>query len=173
MGWRFVLSIINHLNKGIRKTLDIIEVDQNPTWKQCLYNMGFNNQQNGWLHGAIGSMYARRYFGKEQKTPIREMVRYLKESFRNIIKQTKWMSSDTRTKALKKLEAMKEIIAYPEELSNETIIDDFYRGKKTCLLGHKMVIFIVLTLNEKNIYLYILLYIAPFRATYTKTKSSF
>ena len=171
MGWRFVLSIINHLNKGIRKTLDIIEVDQNPTWKQCLYNMGFNNQQNGWLHGAIGSMYARRYFGKEQKTPIREMVRYLKESFRNIIKETKWMSSDTRTKALKKLEAMKEIIAYPEELSNETIIDDFYRGKKTCLLGHKMVIFI--KFNEKDSYLYILLYIAPFRATYTKTKSSF
>ena len=141
MGWRFVLSIINHLNKGIRKTLDIIEVDQNPTWKQCLYNMGFNNQQNGWLHGAIGSMYARRYFGKEQKTPIREMVRYLKESFRNIIKETKWMSADTRTKALKKLDAMKEIIAYPEELSNETIIDDFYRGKKTYLLRHKKLIF--------------------------------
>ena len=141
MGWRFVLSIINHLNKGIRKTLDIIEVDQNPTWKQCLYNMGFNNQQNGWLHGAIGSMYARRYFGKEQKTPIREMVRYLKESFRNIIKETKWMSADTRTKALKKLDAMKEIIAYPEELSNETIIDDFYRGKKSCLLRHKKLIF--------------------------------
>ena len=137
MGWRFVLSIINHLNKGISKNLDIIEVDQNPTWKQCLYNMGFNNQQNGWLHGAIGSMYARRYFGKEQKTPIREMVRYLKESFRNIIKQTKWMSSDTRTKALKKLDAMKEIIAYPEELSNETIIDDFYRGKKTWLTRNK------------------------------------
>ena len=56
------------------------------------------------------------------------MVRYLKESFRDIIKDTKWMRSDTRTKALKKLDAMKEIIAYPEELSNETIIDEFYKG---------------------------------------------
>ena len=88
-------------------------------------------------------MYARRYFGKEQKTPIREMVRYLKESFRNIIKETKWMSSDTRTKALKKLDAMKEIIAYPEELSNKTIIDDFYRGKKICFQDIKSRLLIV------------------------------
>ena len=131
MGWRFVLSIINHLNKRIRKTLDIIEVDQNPTWKQCLYNLGFNNQRNGWIHGAIGSLYARRYFGKQQKTPIREMVRYLKESFRNIIKETKWMSSDTMKTALKKLDSMKEIIAYPDELSNNTIIDEFYKGNET------------------------------------------
>ena len=129
MGWRFVLSIINHLNKGIRKTLDIIEVVENPPWKQCLYNLGFNNQNNGWLHGAIGSMYSRRYFGKQQKTPIKEMVSYLKESFRNIIKETKWMSSDTITTALKKLDSMKEIIAYPDELSNSTVIDGFYKGK--------------------------------------------
>lgn len=139
MGWRFVLSIINHLNKRIRKTLDIIEVDQNPTWKQCLYNLGFNNQRNGWIHGAIGSLYARRYFGKQQKTPIREMVRYLKESFRNIIKETKWMSSDTMKTALKKLDSMKEIIAYPDELSNNTIIDEFYKGNETFHLNMKRI----------------------------------
>ena len=38
-------------------------------------------------------MYARRYFGKEQKNPIKEMVTYLKESFRDIIKETKRLSS--------------------------------------------------------------------------------
>ena len=128
MGWRFVVSMITHLDKGIQKTLDIIQVDQSPTWKTCLFNIGFNNQINGWLHGAIGSMYARRYFGKEQKAPIKEMVSYLKESFRNIIKETTWMSADTMTIALKKLDAMEEHIAYPDELLNNTIVDDYYKG---------------------------------------------
>ena len=128
MGWRFVVSIIMHLNKGLQKTLDIIQVDQSPLWKTCLFNIGFNNQINGWLHGAVGSMYARRYFGKEQKTPIKEMITYLKESFRKIIKETTWMSADTMTIALKKLDAMKEHIAYPDELLNNTIVDDFYKG---------------------------------------------
>ena len=61
------------------------------------------------------------------------MVKYLKDSFRSIIKEAKWMSSKTMTTALKKLEAMKEYIAYPDELLNNTIIDDFYKGKNDCL----------------------------------------
>ena len=128
MGWRFVVSVMIHLNKGLQKTLDIVQAHQSSPWKICLFNIGFNNQNNGWLHGAIGSMYARRYFGKEQKIPIKEMVTYLKESFRNIIKETTWMSADTMTIALKKLDAMKEHIAYPDELLNNTIVDDYYKG---------------------------------------------
>ena len=128
MGWRFVVSIINHLNEEIRKTQDIIEIPKFPTWKTCLYHLGFNNQKDGWVHGAIGSMYARKYFGEDQKTPIKTMVRYLKDSFRNIIKETKWMSADTMKIALKKLDAMKEHIAYHDELLNNTIIDTFYKG---------------------------------------------
>ena len=129
MGWRFVVSVINHLNKGIRRKLDIMEIDNGPHWKTCLSNLGFNNPTNGWMHGAIGSMYARRYFGTKQKHPIKTMVRYLKESFRNIIKETTWMSVDTITTALKKLDAMKEHIAYPEELLNHTIVDEYYKGE--------------------------------------------
>ena len=141
MGWRFVVSMIDYLNKDIQKTLDIVQVPKFPRWKKCLSYIGFNNHVNGVMHGAIGSMYARRYFGKEQKNPIKEMVTYLKESFRDIIKETKWMSADTMKTALKKLDSMKEHIGYPEELLNNTIVDEYYRGilkiaKTRCQFDH-------------------------------------
>ena len=129
MGWRFIISIMTHLNKAIEKKFEIIEMDTTSKWKKCLSDLGFNNPKNGWLHGAIGSMYARRYFGTQQKTPIKTMIKYLKNSFRNIIKETKWMSESTVATALKKLDAMKEHIAYPDELLNSMTIDTFYNGK--------------------------------------------
>ena len=39
------------------------------------------------------------------------------------------MSVDTITTALKKLDAMKEHIAYPEEILNHTIVDEYYKGE--------------------------------------------
>ena len=39
------------------------------------------------------------------------------------------MSAETLTTALKKLDAMKEHIAYPEELLNHTIVDEYYKGE--------------------------------------------
>ena len=129
MGWRFVVGNIEHLNVAIEKKFDIIQLPIVPRWQRCLFNLGFNNYKGGWVHGAIGSMYARKYFGTQQKIPIKIMIEYLKDSFRKIIEKTTWMAEETKQIALKKLDAMKDYIAYPDELLNHTIVDNFHKGK--------------------------------------------
>ena len=39
------------------------------------------------------------------------------------------MDKQTAKKAVDKLNAMKEFIAYPDEYMNKSIIDDYYKGK--------------------------------------------
>ena len=54
--------------------------------------------------------------------------------FTNVVKQfkqsletNKWMKSETLSHALKKLDNMRLLVGYPEELTNETKVEEYYR----------------------------------------------
>ena len=86
----------------------------------------------GLLHGAVGSMYVRKYFNQEKKRDVENMVDYMKKGFKKCICENpsfKWMDSETQTAALEKIDAMEGDIAYPPELLNKTIVDSYYDGK--------------------------------------------
>ena len=85
----------------------------------------------GLLHGAVGSMYIRKYFNEETKKEIRSLVDYVKKGFEECICNNpsfRWMDNPTQKAALEKVEAMQVEIAYPPELLNRTTIDTFYKG---------------------------------------------
>ena len=85
----------------------------------------------GLLHGAVGSMYVRKYFNQEKKEDVENMVDYMKKGFKKCICENpsfKWMDSETQTAALEKIEAMEGDIAYPQELLNKNIVDSYYDG---------------------------------------------
>ena len=45
-----------------------------------------------------------------------------------ILDEVQWMDEGTKTKAYLKLQSIKEYIAYPEEIMNNTKLEDFYDG---------------------------------------------
>ena len=86
----------------------------------------------GLLHGAVGSMYVRKYFNTDKKRDVEAMVDYMKEGFKECICQNpsfKWMDSETQSAALDKVNAMEGDIGYPPELVNKNVVDDYYNGR--------------------------------------------
>lgn len=54
------------------------------------------------------------------------MVRFIQEEFNEILHKTEWMDTETKKNAFKKSRMMKAIVGYPEELSNDTLIQEHY-----------------------------------------------
>ena len=66
----------------------------------------------------------------EAKVEMLDMISYLKSSFRKILEDVDWMDDTTRSRAFDKLEAMKRFIAYPDELTDEAVVEKYHSGLK-------------------------------------------
>ena len=119
---------MNHLNEKAREMFRKVTTPIGSIKQTCLNTMGFNNYRHGLIHGAIGSMYARKYFDSKEKTPVTQIFQYLRESFDEMLDVTEWMGDEAKQMAKTKLKSMKENIAYPNEMLNHTIIDSYYKG---------------------------------------------
>lgn len=77
---------------------------------------------------AVSSMYVREYFYDERiKHDIGEMVIEIRHEFEKLLLKNDWMDAETKEEALKKLHSMSSNIAYPKELLNNSLIEEYYR----------------------------------------------
>ncbi|MDV8148314.1 M13 family metallopeptidase [Arthrobacter sp. B10-11] len=67
------------------------------------------------LGEAVGQIYVARHFPETHKARMQTLVANLIEAYRQSITGLAWMSEDTKLEALKKLEAFRAKIGYPEE----------------------------------------------------------
>ena len=92
---------------------------------------GYDNNEyaeNGLLNIAVGSMYARNYFNAGKKKDVLTMVKYIRKTFELLVPHIDWMDKETLTKAVEKLRAMGESVAYPDALLDRKIMDQYYKG---------------------------------------------
>ncbi|RUR19948.1 M13 family peptidase [Legionella sp. km535] len=78
-----------------------------PRWKRVV------NTENGALGFAIGKMYVEKYFPPKAKEQVEEILKNIRSVLRNDLASLSWMSPETRTAALKKLDLMQQRIGYP------------------------------------------------------------
>ena len=123
-----VAASLNHLNEKAREMFSEVSTPIGTMKQVCLNTMGFNNYKHGLLHGAVGSMYARKYFDTKEKIPITQIFQYLRKSFHEMLEGTTWMGDEAKQMAKTKLKSMKQNIAYPNEMLNQTIMDEYYQG---------------------------------------------
>ena len=79
----------------------------------------------------VGKIFVQRQFGAEAKARMDEMIAALRNSLRQTLSSVDWMSAETRTHALAKLEAMNRKIGGPDkwrDFSAITIKRDDYAG---------------------------------------------
>ena len=69
----------------------------------------------GALGEAVGELYVAQYFPPRAKERMQELVSNLISAYRESISTLEWMSPDTRTKALEKLEKFTPKIGYPDK----------------------------------------------------------
>jgi putative endopeptidase len=67
----------------------------------------------GALGEAVGAQYVARHFPPAHKARMEELVAYLVAAYRESISTLDWMTAETKTKALAKLEAFTPKIGYP------------------------------------------------------------
>ena len=97
-------------------------------WKKCVESSGFNQYLYTEGAAAASSMYVRRYFQKQDKSKVLEIIRYIRQSFRSMIDNSSWMDEDTKINAKKKLNNMKEIVGYVDELLNGELMKRLHKG---------------------------------------------
>ena len=79
------------------------------SWKRVL------SVVNAELGEALGKVYVEKFFPKETKRKLNEMVDNLFEAYAEQIKGLEWMSGLTKKKALKKLSCMDRKLGYPKK----------------------------------------------------------
>ena len=134
MGWRVVMSSISFLNKDAQEIkrryekIDGLRNGATARWKMCVESSGFNQYLYSNGAAAASSMYIRRHFQKQDKDKVLEMVRYIRKSFESMIDNTSWMDDETKIKAKKKLNNMKQIIGYVDELLDDGLMKNLHAG---------------------------------------------
>ncbi|PID94458.1 MAG: peptidase M13 [Bacteroidetes bacterium] len=94
-----------------------------PRWKRVL------NTTSGYLDEAVGQLYVEAYFPPEAKERMIRLIDNLKRAFEMRIKNLTWMDQVTKEKALKKLDAVRVKVGYPDKwksYENLKIVPDSY-----------------------------------------------
>lgn len=132
--WRAVASSMPYLNeeaREIRETFNKAVYGVNadpPRWKTCASKVGFNSFSDSSFRVVAGSMYIQKYFEPEAKAEMLDMIDYLKGAFKKIIEDIDWMDDLTKERAFDKLKTMRRFIAYPDELTEESVVTEYHAG---------------------------------------------
>lgn len=126
--WKEVRSVLIYLNKKIRNRqvnyLSTItgQTENKPRWKKCISIV-----KNYFSH-AIGGLYIQNYVDKNVKSNVEIIVMNIRNEFDELIKKAEWMDDVTRQNALDKSKELTSYVGYPEELKNNSKIDELYKG---------------------------------------------
>ena len=101
---------------------------------------------SGLLNMAVGKMYAENYVTEETKTNVENLISQVVEVYRNRLRNMDWLSEETRSAAIEKLDSLKVRVAYPDDWSLYDYSDLTFLTKEEggTLLTH------VMALIEKN-----------------------
>jgi putative endopeptidase len=83
--------------------------EQTPRWQRM------SSLIDRTLGDFIGQLYVEKYFKPEAKARMLELVNNLQSTFADRIKRLDWMSEETKTRALEKLNAFVKKIGYPDK----------------------------------------------------------
>jgi neprilysin len=96
--------------------------DLEPRWKECV------DITTSSLPISVAALYIRQFFREDSKKAAIEMVQNIREVFENILETVEWMDEITRAQALDKVKAIATHIGYPDELTDNKKLEDYYEG---------------------------------------------
>lgn len=76
----------------------------------------------------VGALYVRKYFNEESKKAAVDLVNSIREEYIKILKEVSWMDEVTREAAIEKAKSMTSHIAYPDELTDNNKLEEYYDG---------------------------------------------
>ncbi|MEO7530989.1 MAG: M13 family metallopeptidase [Sediminibacterium sp.] len=113
--WNLIKSAAPYLSSDFVKAdfeftrVQTGQKEQTPRWQRM---SGLIDRMLGDM---VGELYVQKYFKPEAKDYMVKMVDNLQSTFADRIKKLDWMSEETKTMALAKLNAIAKKIAYPDK----------------------------------------------------------
>ncbi|CAG2113421.1 unnamed protein product, partial [Medioppia subpectinata] len=92
-----------------------------PRWHVCTKSAAS-------LTAAFSALYVRKYFHKESKHKVEEMVNFIHKEFIKMLNSVEWMDEKTKEKALDKAKAITSYIGFPKQLLNDSQIRQIYEN---------------------------------------------
>lgn len=77
---------------------------------------------------SVGALYVRKYFSEDARREAVSMVDNIREEFKSLVEKLPWMDAITKAAALQKAKAMAEHIGYPNELTDDAKLEQFYES---------------------------------------------
>ncbi|XP_014091152.2 neprilysin-2 isoform X1 [Bactrocera oleae] len=139
MMWRIHAFSIVFLSEQFRKrqlqyaTALSGRQEQEARWKECVdiasgsYDEEVEDEVEG-LAIAVGSLYVRKHFKQDSKSIALDMVHQIRGVFDNILSEVDWMDDITKKEAKRKLYAMTTHIGYPDEMLDNSKLEEYYRN---------------------------------------------
>ncbi|CAJ0933286.1 unnamed protein product, partial [Mesorhabditis belari] len=124
--WRVAQSTMKFLDErfeNIKQDLMRVITGQqmrSPRWKEC------TQVPATFLPLAAGAIYTREHFQLSDKYQAMEMIQNLRQSFGELVHENDWMDATTKEVAIEKAGKMINNIGYPEEILNNTQLDEKY-----------------------------------------------
>lgn len=75
----------------------------------------------------MGALYVRHYFDNNVRDRAVKMVEDIRGAFIEMLHDVPWMDDETKQKAISKAQALTTHIGYPDELTNDTLIEELYK----------------------------------------------
>ncbi len=114
--WHFLTAMSSYISSNFDKenfrfygTVLTGAPEQQPRWKRV------QSTASGALGEVVGKIYVEKYFPKEAKQKMLDLVNNLKASFRDRFQKLSWMSPETKKKAIEKLDKIMVKIGYPDK----------------------------------------------------------
>lgn len=127
--WRDLADYIPYLTVDLRRmefefVKTVTGKSSRPSrWTDCVRIV------SGMLNIAVSSMYVREYFSDSRiKTDVSEIIDDVINEFELILYENDWMDAETKNEALKKIRSMHSHVAYPNELFNDSKIENYYKS---------------------------------------------
>lgn len=80
------------------------------------------------LSTSVGALYVHKYFNEESKKGAASLVKSIHEEFLETLKNVPWMDETSRVAAIEKAHKMNYHIAYPDELVDNSKLEEYYHG---------------------------------------------
>lgn len=89
------------------------------------------NEVNSMFGYAVGAKYIEKHFQGSIKAQVESMIKYLKAAFVTLIDEAEWMDATTKAIAREKVDAMVELVAFPNWIKKKEDVESFYSGRPT------------------------------------------
>ncbi|CAN7987788.1 unnamed protein product, partial [Ixodes pacificus] len=97
---------------------------EEPRWRHCVNVL--NDPYDPILGYGLGKLYVDKYFNETEKETVETIAKNVSEALKTVLENNTWMDNSTKANATKKLENMVFKIGYPEEIKNDTFLNEIY-----------------------------------------------